>query len=80
MNYFFFFWLHHVACGILVPQPGIEPVPPAAEARSLNHWTAREFSKNEILLFATPWMGLGGIMLSEISQTGTSLVATVGLP
>ncbi|XP_073665439.1 solute carrier family 22 member 18 isoform X11 [Tursiops truncatus] len=30
------------ACGILVPQPGIEPVPPAAEAQSLNHWTARE--------------------------------------
>ena len=31
-----------MACGILVPQPGIEPVPPAVEARSLNHWTARE--------------------------------------
>ena len=30
------------ACRILVPQPGIEPVPPAVEARSLNHWTARE--------------------------------------
>nr|XP_030689033.1 solute carrier family 22 member 18 isoform X19 [Globicephala melas] len=30
------------ACGILVPQPGIEPVPPAVEARSLNHRTARE--------------------------------------
>ena len=33
---------HHVACGILVPQPGIEPVSPALEALSLNHWTARE--------------------------------------
>ena len=30
------------ACGILVPQPGIEPTPPAVEAQSLNHWTARE--------------------------------------
>ena len=29
-------------CWILVPWPGIEPVPPAAEARSLNHWTARK--------------------------------------
>ena len=38
----FFFWLHHAACGILVPPPGIEPVPPAVEAWSLNHWTARE--------------------------------------
>ena len=32
----------HVACGILVPRPGIEPRPPAVEAWSLNHWTARE--------------------------------------
>ena len=30
------------ACGTLVPQPGIEPVPPAVEVQSLNHWTARE--------------------------------------
>ena len=31
-----------MACGILVPQPGIEPVPPAVESWSPNHWTARE--------------------------------------
>ena len=31
-----------VACGILVPRPGIKPVPPAVEAQSLNHWTSRE--------------------------------------
>ena len=31
------------ACGILVPRPGVEPVPPAVEAQSPNHWTAREF-------------------------------------
>ena len=30
-----FFWLHHVASGILVPQPGTEPASPALEARSL---------------------------------------------
>ena len=34
---------NHMACGILVPQPGIEPVPPVVEAWSPNHWTAREF-------------------------------------
>ena len=28
------------ACGILVPQSGIEPTSPACG--SLNHWTARE--------------------------------------
>ena len=37
-----FFWPHHVACGILVPRPGIWPMPPALEVWSLNHWTTRE--------------------------------------
>ena len=36
-----FFWSCRVACGILVPQPGIKPVPPALEAQSVNHWTTR---------------------------------------
>lgn len=27
---------------MLIPQPGIEPVPPALEAWSLNYWAARE--------------------------------------
>ena len=42
--YFLFssFWPHHTPCGILVPWPGIEPVPPAVEVQSLSHWTARE--------------------------------------
>ena len=31
-----------MACRILVPQPGIEPVPPAVEVWSLNHWTTKE--------------------------------------
>ena len=39
---FFFFWLRCATCGILVPQSGIEPVPPALGAWSLNHLTARE--------------------------------------
>ena len=30
-----FFWLHHETRGILIPQPGIEPMIPAVEARSL---------------------------------------------
>ena len=37
-----FLFLATVACGSLVPQPGIEPVLPALEAQNLNHWTARE--------------------------------------
>ena len=38
----YFFWLHHAAWEILVPPPGIKPVPPALEAQILNHWTTRE--------------------------------------
>ena len=30
-----FFFPYHMACGILVPQPGIEPIYPALEAQSL---------------------------------------------
>ena len=36
------FWLCLVACGILVPQPGIEPLFPALEVQSLNCWHVRE--------------------------------------
>ena len=35
-------FMHHEACEILVPRPGIERVPSALEQHSLNHWTARE--------------------------------------
>lgn len=37
-----FFWLHHAAHKILVPQPGIKPLPPALEAWGVNHWTNKE--------------------------------------
>ena len=30
-----FFWPHDAVCGILVPQPGIEPLSSALEVRSL---------------------------------------------
>ena len=37
------FWgLHHWACRILAPHPGIKPTPPALEAWHLNHWTTKE--------------------------------------
>ena len=38
-----FFWLHQLACGILVPPSGMEPAPPpAVEVHSLNHGITRE--------------------------------------
>ena len=39
----FFILLHHMACGILAPWPGIEPGPLAVKAQSSSHWSAREF-------------------------------------
>ena len=38
----FFFLPHHMACGILVPQPRAEPITPAVEAYSPNPWTTGE--------------------------------------
>lgn len=32
----------HVTCGILFPQPGIEPGSSAVKAQSYNHWIAKE--------------------------------------
>ena len=40
---FIFLWLRGAAYGILVPQPGVEPVPHAVEAQSPEHWTAEAF-------------------------------------
>ena len=39
-----------MACGILVPWPGIEPTPLSLEIQSLNHWAARE-DPNSYFLF-----------------------------
>ena len=39
---FLSFQLDHVACKILGPRLGIEPVAPAVGDQSLSHWTTRE--------------------------------------
>lgn len=36
------FWPYYTACGMLVPWPGIQPMPPAQEAQILNYWPSRE--------------------------------------
>ena len=45
-SFFFFFWLCHTACRILVPPPGFRP--PAAEALSPSRCTAREAPRGSI--------------------------------
>ena len=62
-SFFFFFLLHLEACGILVPWPGIEPVPPAVEAQSSNHWTTREFPAAPSFYLQWPHRGEIGIGL-----------------
>ena len=58
---FFYFWLGRVcaAWGILVPWPGIKPVPPAVEAWSANHWIIKElpasFCISEHLAWECQW-------------------------
>jgi len=37
-----YFYFGHMACRILASGPGIKPVPPAVEAQSFNHWTAKK--------------------------------------
>ena len=50
-EHFFSFFLfgRAVACGILVPQTGIEPMPAAVDAQCLNHWTATGVPKQSML-------------------------------
>ena len=43
--YVIFSWPCHMAYGILVPQPGIEPSPLALESQNVKHWTFREVLK-----------------------------------
>ena len=48
LHYSFFLLLiyflpHYLACGILVPQTGIEPRSSAMKVPCPKHWTAREF-------------------------------------
>ena len=38
-----------MACGILVPRPGMEPTSPAVEVWNLSHWTAREVLQQTFL-------------------------------
>ena len=38
---------HCGAQGMLVPQPGLGPSPPAVEVQSLNHWTTTEVPSKE---------------------------------
>ena len=62
----FFFFFGHVACGVLVSLPGIEPIPPSLEAQSLNHWTARKSPLLQLKKKKIVW-GIGDIFREIVS-------------
>ena len=63
--WFFFFWPHFEAYGILVLRPGIEPVPPATEAQGPSPWTARGVSAPVAL--TTSWSTeFGDLILCDV--------------
>ena len=49
---FFYFGPHCAAYGILVPDQGIEPMSPAEEVQSPNHWTTRKLPSFFLLSFS----------------------------
>ena len=71
-----------MACGILVPQPGIEPVPAAVEARSFNQRPTREvptvFYYKSVLLqtFSYIW---NATVLMTVLPSGTALGTVIYL-
>ena len=51
----FVFLPHWAVCGVLVPQPGIEPLPVAVEEQSPNHWTTREVPVHVVFNATALW-------------------------
>ena len=66
--FIFSFLFGHSACEILVPWPGITPVPLAVEAWSLNHWITREVPQ---VYWINKWMdGVPFLCTKSPSETG----------
>ena len=81
----FFFWPYQVACGILVPWPGIKPVPPSPGhwKHSLNLCTAREVPVASFffrfIYFFLAALGLASWAEAFSSWGGYTLFAVYGL-
>ena len=70
--YLFIFWPCCTACGTLVPEPEIKPVPPALEMQSLKPWTTREVSCSGIPHLSLCW---GPLVSSGILLQYNSLIS-----
>ena len=71
-SYFFFFLPHCLACGIFIPRQRIEPMSPAEEVWSPNHWTAKEFPGKLFNLIKSH--------LSLFKNNHLSILVSMGLP
>ena len=68
LDSWFFSFFGFAACRILVPWPGIEPLSPALEVQSLNHWTAREIPEGIWYRVSGRCWGESGRVLWYLSQ------------
>ena len=67
MHYYYYYYYYlprRKACGILVPQSGIEPGPWALKARIPNYWTARELPICIIYLIPTRTLWVGYLIVT----------------
>ena len=67
------FWPCCVARGVLVPLPGIRPVPSALEAQSLNHLTSREAPPTQFWLGGSEFSLSWSPPLSQLHMRPTGL-------
>lgn len=74
---FFFFWLHLGACGILVPRPETEHMPPALGAQCLNHRMIREVPLSSF--FDHLFLALQNVPGSSCSLRVQTLELTISL-
>ena len=59
---FYVFLLHHTVCGILVPQPGIEPGPTAVKAYISNAVPSGESLSRRVLMIQIVLVTISGII------------------
>ena len=77
------YWLCQVfiaACRILVPQPRIEPWPPALRAHRLNHWITREIPTVDTFKSSYLWASQVALVVKNLPANAgdTRVTSTAG--
>lgn len=57
-----------MACGVLVPQPGVEHAPSELEAQNLNHWTTKGGLELDFLALLSSFQGLGSLLFLPLNN------------